>query len=121
METYQQALPQPTYQPAIVPIPGTLKHSLRKIAIATIEAPARVCGVAQRVGYTGVLETDLAMYRLRVKPDDKHVAVTLAGFFVLENGVFRLYEPEPDTQRAEDPSHFSERNTERDVWTQRIT
>ncbi len=91
VDIYQQALPQPTYQPAIVPIPGTLKHSLRKIAIATTDAPARICGVALRVGYTGTLETDLAMYRLRVKPDDGRAAVTLDGFFILEKGVFRIY------------------------------
>ncbi|HEU5378937.1 MAG TPA: hypothetical protein VFV38_26225 [Ktedonobacteraceae bacterium] len=103
MDTYQQALPQPTYQPAIVPTPGTRKHSLRKIAIATIESPARVCGVARRIGYTGVLETDLAMYRLRVKSDDGPVAITLAGFFVLENGVFRAYESGQTSSLRETP------------------
>lgn len=92
VDIYQQALPQPTYQPAIVPIPGTLKHSLRKMSIATIEAPTRICGVAQRIGYTGTLETDLAMYRLRVKFNNEHIAVTLEGFFVLEKGVFRVYQ-----------------------------
>lgn len=94
VDIYQQALPQPTYQPAIVLLPGTLKHSLRKIAIATTESPTRICGVARRVGYTGTLETDLAMYRLRVKLDDGHVAVTLDSFFVLEKGVFHIYRSE---------------------------
>lgn len=103
VDRYQQALPQPTYQPAIVAIPGTLKHSLRKIAIATVEVPDRVCGMARRIGYTGLLETDLAMYRLRVKPDSTHAAVTLAGFFVLEKGIFRIYEPKSDHQPASSP------------------
>jgi len=93
VESYRQALPQPTYQPATVPIPGTLKHSLRKIALATLERPDRVCGVARRVGYTGTLETDLAMYRLRIRPDSEHTPVTLAGFFILEKGIFHAYEP----------------------------
>jgi hypothetical protein len=39
-----------------------------------------MCAVAQRIGSTGTLQMDLALYRLRVKPDDEHVAVTLAGF-----------------------------------------
>lgn len=33
VDIYEQALPQPIYQHAIVPISGTLKHSLRKIAL----------------------------------------------------------------------------------------
>ena len=103
VDGYQQALPQPTYQPAIVTIPGTLKHSLRKIAIATTEVPDRTCGTAQRIGYTGTLETDLAMYLLRVKPDYEHVAVTLAGFFVLEKGIFRTYEPGLANKQSENP------------------
>jgi hypothetical protein len=103
VDSYQQALPQPTYQPAIVPASGTLKHSLRKIAIATRETPAHICGTAQRVGYTGTQETDLAMYRLRVKPDYKHVAVTLAGFFILDHGIFRAYKPDLNNQQVRSP------------------
>ncbi|HET8841688.1 MAG TPA: hypothetical protein VFN35_09485 [Ktedonobacteraceae bacterium] len=93
MDVYQQALPQPIYQPAIVPIPGTLKHSLRKMLIARVDSPDRVCGAAQRVGYTGSQQTDLAIYRLHIKPDYQHMAVTLDGFFVLNKGIFCLYEP----------------------------
>jgi hypothetical protein len=107
VDHYQQALPQPIYQPAVVPIPGTRKHSLRKMAIAVTETPDRMCGAAQRVGYTGTLETDLAMYRLRVKPDSEHGAVTLGGFFVLEKGRFRAYEPGPDNARARSPQGYS--------------
>ena len=67
MQSSQQVPPQQTYLPAVVPIVGTLKHSLRKVALARLEAPNQACGVAQRVGYTGTLETDLAIYRLRVR------------------------------------------------------
>ena len=73
------------------------------MAIAATETPDRICGAAKRVGYTGTLETDLAMYCLRVKPDYEHVAVTLGGFFVLEKGRFRVYEPEPDNTHARSP------------------
>lgn len=80
------------YLPALVPILGTVANSLRKIKIATREAPEVVCGFAQRVGYTGTLQTDLAIYRLRIKFSPDLLAVTLTNFFVLENGIFRVYE-----------------------------
>ena len=44
------------------------------------------------MGYTGTLQTDLALYRLRVKPSPDLLAVTLTDFFVLENGMFYVYE-----------------------------
>lgn len=81
-------------------IPGTLKHSLRKRAIATVEVPDRVCGMARRIG---ILEIDLAVYRLRVKPDYRHTVVTLASFFALEKGIFRVYEPKSDHKPASSP------------------
>src|SRR5258708_25869288 len=34
------------------------------------------------------LETDLAIYRLKIKPTSDLPLVTLPGFFVLENGIF---------------------------------
>ncbi len=49
------------YLPAVIPVPGTVKFSLRKVAIALSEAPEHVCGAAFHVGYTGSLEADLAM------------------------------------------------------------
>jgi len=83
---------QPPYLPARVPIVGTVKHSLRKLVIALVETPERACGVALRVGYIGTRETDLALYRLKVKPSPELPLVTLAGFFVLEEGRFHTYE-----------------------------
>ncbi len=83
---------QPHNLPARVPIVGTVKHSLRKLVIAVVETPEHVCGVALRVGYTGTRETDLALYRLKLKPGPELPLVTLAGFFVLEKGHFHKYE-----------------------------
>ena len=83
----QQALPQPISRPVIVALPGTLKHSLRKRAIATVEVPDRVCGMARRIGYTDPLEMDLEIYRLRVKSASLHTAVPPTGFFVLGKGI----------------------------------
>src|ERR1700694_2861250 len=54
MQSSQQVPPQQTYLPAMVPIVGTLEHSLRKVALARLEAPNQVCGVVQRVGYNGL-------------------------------------------------------------------
>ena len=83
---------QPHYLPARIPILGTVKHSVRKVAIALIETPERAYGVALRVGYTGTRATALALYRLTVKSSPALPLVTLAGFFVLEEGRFHIYE-----------------------------
>lgn len=80
------------YLPAVVPMTATVEHSSRKFLIATEAEPDRVCGQALRVGYTGSLQTDLAIYRLRVKSNPELAASTLSGFFVLEHGIFRAYE-----------------------------
>jgi hypothetical protein len=83
---------QPTYIPAVVPPIGTREHSLSKYLRAMKETPDRLCGLARRVGYTGPKETDLALYRLKVRSHPELPVVTLSGFFVLENGLFRAYE-----------------------------
>lgn len=83
---------QPTYIPAVVPPVGTREHSLSKYLLAMKETPDRLCGLARRVGYTGPKETDLALYRLKVRSRPELSVVTLSGFFVLENGLFRAYE-----------------------------
>ncbi|GAC1629281.1 MAG: hypothetical protein NVS4B7_18120 [Ktedonobacteraceae bacterium] len=96
MDPNLQAYVQQKYLPAVVPIVGTVKHSARKIAVALLAAPERICGVALRVGYTGTLETDLAIYRLKIRPAPDLPPAALPGFFVLEEGIFQAYE---------DPSH----------------
>ncbi|GAC1392029.1 MAG: hypothetical protein NVS4B11_07890 [Ktedonobacteraceae bacterium] len=83
---------QPTYVPAVVSPIGTREHSLRKYLLAMRETPDRLCGLAQRVGYTGSKETDFALYRLKVRSNPELPVITLSGFFVLENGIFRAYE-----------------------------
>lgn len=80
------------YLPAIVSATATVEHSSRKLSIATEAEPDCICGQALRVGYTGPLQTDLALYRLRVKSNPEFPANTLSGFFVLEDGIFRAYE-----------------------------
>ncbi len=80
------------YQVAVVSLPsGTVAHSMRKLSIATQEEPARVCGQAFRVGYTGSKKTYLALYRLKVKPSPELRAIIPTDLFVLEQGFFHVY------------------------------
>jgi len=83
---------QQIYLPAAVPSSGTRQHSLSKYLLARRETPDRVCGLARRVGYTGTKETDFALYRLKVRATPDVLAVTLSDFFILEDGLFRVYE-----------------------------
>ncbi|GAC1428648.1 MAG: hypothetical protein PVS3B3_24150 [Ktedonobacteraceae bacterium] len=84
---------QPIYIPTVVPPIGTREHSLSRYLLALKETPDRICGLARRVGYTGPKETDFALYRLKVRTTPDLPILTLSDFFVLENGVFRAYEP----------------------------
>jgi len=92
MDASRPAHPTSGYLPARVPMTGTVGHSSRKVLIATLETPDRICGQALRVGYTGPLQTDLAIYRLKVRSTPDLPAITLIDFFVLEQGIFRAYE-----------------------------
>lgn len=95
MNQHAQAPLQPSQQTyiSVVAISRiTLKHSLYRLPIATADAPDHICGVAQRVGYTGKQDNDLAIYRLKVKTGNNLPVMTLPGFFVLEQGVFVDYE-----------------------------
>jgi hypothetical protein len=92
MEASRPAHPTSGYLPARVPMTGTVGHSSRKVVIATLEAPNRICGQALGVGYTGPLQTDLAIYRLQVKSNPDLPASTLTDLFVLEHSIFRAYE-----------------------------
>lgn len=80
------------YLVAVVPLSATVASSARKLSVSSEQDPEHVCGQALRVGYTGTLPTDLALYRLKIKPAPSRPPVTLSGFFVLELGVFHAYE-----------------------------
>lgn len=95
MDVSAQTPANPRYLPAMIPMNGTVGHSARTVAIATVEAPDLVCGRALRVGYAGKRETDFALYRLRVKSHPDLAAITLPGLFVLENRLFHEYVPDP--------------------------
>jgi len=95
MDQYTQTATQPpqqTYIPIVAISRITLKHSLYRLPVATAAAPDKVCGVAQRVGYTGKQENDLAIYRLKIKTGINPPVLTLPGFFVLEQGIFVEYD-----------------------------
>ena len=92
--------PQQTYIPAVAISRITLKHTLYRLPVATRDAPDHICGLAQRVGYTGTKENDLAIYRLKVKIGNHLPVMTLPGFFVLEQGIFVDYEQWCAARRA---------------------
>ena len=92
MKHHLQAPTQQTYVPAVVLSQFTLKHSLQKLPVAVKGALDHICGVAQRVGYTGNSDDDLAVYRLKVKIGKNLSTITLPGFFVVEDGIFQDYE-----------------------------
>jgi hypothetical protein len=79
-----------------VPVPArarmTWGYSLYQLLVAPSDAPDQVCGVARRVGYTGSTPNAPAIYRLRVKTEGKRRTMTLAGFFIVENGAFVEYD-----------------------------
>ena len=92
MEPQTQATFENVYIPATNIGSATFRHSLSKVQVAITKAPELICGFAQRVGYTGSRDKDLAIYRLKVKQRQDLPTVTLPGFFVIENGIFLDYE-----------------------------
>ena len=92
MEPKTQAPAEKIYIPVITLNNATFRYSLSKVQVAKLQAPEQVCGIAQRVGYTGSQDKDLAVYRLKVKSGNNLPTITLPGFFVIENGVFVDYE-----------------------------
>ena len=67
---------------------------LVKISIATQREPQKMCGIARRIGYTGTSSNDLPLYRLKLDTTRPTLKVTLPGYFVLEQGMFREYHQE---------------------------
>ena len=83
---------QNTYIPAIAIQRATFKYSWNKIPVATVAAPEHVCGEARRIGYTGKLDSDAALYRLKIKQEKGMPTVTLPGLYIIEGGTFQEYE-----------------------------
>lgn len=90
-----QHAPDPSasmYMPAIAVRGATFKHSLAKLEVTVMNEPNEICGMAQRVGYTGSRETDLAIYRLKIRSRHYRSTITLPGFYVIHDGLFIDYE-----------------------------
>ena len=100
MDHHLQTAAQLTYVPAVALTQATLRHSLQKIPLIVPGEPDRIYGVAQRVGYTGNRDEDLAIYRLKVKASKDLPTITLPGFFVIEDGIFTDYEQWCDNKKA---------------------
>jgi hypothetical protein len=93
-------LAQLTYAPAITITDATLRHSMQKLPLIIVGKPDRICGMAQRIGYTGNKDDDLAIYRLKIKVGEDKVTITLPGFFVIEEGIFKDYEQWCDNRKT---------------------
>ncbi len=100
MDQTEETLTQQKYVPAVAITQITTKHSLGRVMIALANAPERICGVARRIGYTGKRDSDLAIYRLKVKRDSEDNVVTLPCLFVVDGGTFVDYEQWRQKQEA---------------------
>ena len=87
-----QAHAHRTYVPAVSILRATYRKSWNKIPVATTDAPGQICGIAIRVGYTGRLDQDLAIYRLKVRAGQTLPVLTIPGFFVIDQGMFIDYD-----------------------------
>jgi hypothetical protein len=92
MRQREQAQARRIYIPAVPILRDTYSKSWSKIPVATMDAPDQICGLAQRVGYTGKLDDDLALYRLKVRVGQFSAVLTIPGFFVIEEGIFEDYD-----------------------------
>ncbi len=87
MQRVRSSFPEPIY----IPVPHverlTAEDQVRRIAVATVDAPTCICGVAIRVGTVGFAPTDLALYRLKIR-ERPHRYCTLSPWYVVEGGRF---------------------------------
>ncbi len=83
---------QHIYIPSVAIIRATLKYSANKLPVSTSNNPEQICGEARRIGYTGKLDSDLALYRLKIKMSKEHPTLTLPGLYIIEDGFFQDYE-----------------------------
>lgn len=86
------------YRPAVAIMRATFKHSLGSIPLVKADMPEAICGRARRIGYCGTQKENLALYRLKIHKQSKNgkVTATLPGLFVLDEGVFRLFDTPDD-------------------------
>jgi hypothetical protein len=90
---------QQTYIPAIAIRRATLKHSWGRLPVATLSEPKAVCGEARRIGYTGKGDSDLALYRLKIKQADHRPTMTLPELYIIDEGRFLDYDLWQRTQQ----------------------
>lgn len=83
-----------SYISALQDTPTRFRDSLKKVPFTRSDASNQVYGVAVRVGATGNMGDDRALYRLKLKMSFAHsqTTATLPGFFLLENNVFVPYD-----------------------------
>ena len=67
---------------------------LGKIPIAAQSEPQKICGVARRIGYAGTSSNNPPLYRLKIDTTRPTLKITLPGYFVFAQGIFREYQQE---------------------------
>jgi hypothetical protein len=92
MKEHMTVSPHQTYIPAVSINRATLKYSSHKLPVSTLNNPEQLCGEARRIGYTGKSDSDLALYRLKIKTAQNYPTVTLPGLYIIEEGIFQDYE-----------------------------
>ena len=65
---------------------------LGRVPIATQGEPHKQCGIARRIGYTDPSSHAQPIYRLKVQATPLTMMKTLPNFFVLAQGIFRVYQ-----------------------------
>lgn len=83
---------QGMYIPFVAITRITAQHTMGRVPIALADRPECVCGIARRIGYTGTHESDLAIYRLKVKEHSNANAMMLPTLFVVDEGLFVDYD-----------------------------
>ncbi len=92
MNEQTQGLAQQIFVPLVPTRSITIKYTLGKLLITSLNKPGEVCGVARRVGYTGKHSDDLATYRLKIRVAGMKTFTTLPSVFVVDDGIFIDYE-----------------------------
>jgi len=84
---------EPIYVPAYVDALSEHIYLQKTIPLALQSNPEEVCGAAHRIGYVYVASYKRPVYRLKLRESQMgKKTATLAGFFILLNGIFVEHE-----------------------------
>src|SRR5260370_4000371 len=82
------------YIPALAIRCATFRSSGNRLPVACADEPNAICGIAQRIGYTGTSDHDLAIYRLKGKSkgdESRNIRRIWSPRVVLHAAEFQVY------------------------------